>query len=77
MTGIRTEDIDGLTNDRRKEMRKYYINWFRYIGLYILSVVLRFHYGFHIDLFIGFLIYLAFILVSVERNPEYHDDNIY
>ena len=67
---IHTEVTDGIMNDRRKEMRKYYINWFRYMGLYILANAFQIHFGFKINFLISFFMYVAFIMLSTDRKGE-------
>lgn len=58
-------------------MFKYYINWFRYIGLFALYLILETYFGVQFDYLVRFLICTSLILISVEKNPEYYDDNIY
>ena len=58
-------------------MFKYYINWFRYIGLFALYLTLETYFGVQFEYLVRFLISASLILISVEKNPEYYDDNIY
>ena len=58
-------------------MFKYYINWFRYIGLFALYLILETYFGIQFEYLVRFLISASLILISVEKNPEYYDDNIY
>lgn len=58
-------------------MFKYYINWFRYIGLFALYLILETYFGVQFEYLVRFLISASLILISVEKNPEYYDDNIY
>lgn len=58
-------------------MFKYYINWFRYIGLFTLYLILETYFGVQFEYLVRFLISASLILISVEKNPEYYDDNIY
>lgn len=48
-------------------MRKYRINWFKYIGLYILYILSQFYLGIQIDFLIRLLIVISMMLLSVER----------
>ena len=58
-------------------MFKYYINWFRYVGLFALYLILQTYFGVQFEYLVRFLICVSLILISVEKNPEYYDDNIY
>ena len=58
-------------------MFKYYINWFRYVGLWALYIILQIYFDTQVGFLVGFGICTSLILISVEKNPEYYDDNIY
>lgn len=47
-------------------MRKYRINWLKYLGLYILYILPQF-FGVQIHFLIRLLIVISMMLLSVER----------
>lgn len=55
-------------------MRKYRINWFRYMGLYILANAFQLHFGIEMDFLISFFIYVAFMMLSTDRKGVEYDD---
>ena len=48
-------------------MSKYEINWFRCLGLYIISVMLQIYLGVMGNFLISFLLFLSAGLISMER----------
>lgn len=55
-------------------MNKYRINWFRYMGLYILANAFQIHFGFRLNFLISFFMYVAFMMLSTDRKGEDNND---
>lgn len=51
-------------------MSKYEINWFRYLGLYIISVMLQIHLGVMGNFLISFLFFFSAGMMSIERTEK-------
>lgn len=48
-------------------MSKYDINWVKYIGLYILSTIVQFHFRIEINFFVNSLVFLSLMMISTEK----------
>ena len=48
-------------------MGKYEINWFRYLGLFIMSIFLQIHLDVVGNVLISFLLFFSAGMISIER----------